>query len=233
MHPDLTEPQRRRSTPALRWWASFGGVGARTRRGLGAVKVEGLAAVTPEEVADAADAWCWASSRTAGKAWKASVGRCAISPRAETGPQSRRAIDRSPPGVAAGRSPMRFAVRPGVMRRSTNPEHLVDGRLSSRGLRSTDRVSFQGREAAATHRSSCWYRTMADRMASPLILRPYWNGQQWQPAALLLPGWKRRLCVRVGFGHGGPTARLAHRIRRGPHPGRHKSSPWPDAATIR
>jgi CRISPR-associated protein Cmr1 len=42
----------------------------------------------------------------------------------------------------------------------------------------------------------------ADRMASPLILRPYWNGQRYQPAALLLPGWEQRLQVRVGFGNG-------------------------------
>ena len=35
--------------PALRWWASFGGIGARTRRGLGTVKVVGLPAIAPEE----------------------------------------------------------------------------------------------------------------------------------------------------------------------------------------
>jgi CRISPR-associated protein Cmr1 len=29
-----------------------------------------------------------------------------------------------------------------------------------------------------------------DRMASPLILGPYWNGTRWQPAALLVPGWE-------------------------------------------
>lgn len=33
----------------LRWWASFGGVGARTRRGLGAVHVSGLDPVSREE----------------------------------------------------------------------------------------------------------------------------------------------------------------------------------------
>ena len=41
LHPDLTEAERQEVETALRWWASFGGVGARTRRGLGAVKVEG------------------------------------------------------------------------------------------------------------------------------------------------------------------------------------------------
>ena len=28
-----------------------------------------------------------------------------------------------------------------------------------------------------------------DRMASPLILRPYFDGKQYRPLALLLPGW--------------------------------------------
>ncbi len=34
----------------LRWWASFGGLGTRTRRGLGSVRVAELTPVTPEEV---------------------------------------------------------------------------------------------------------------------------------------------------------------------------------------
>lgn len=38
---------------ALRWWASFGGVGARTRRGFGAVNLEKLEAVTTTELKNA------------------------------------------------------------------------------------------------------------------------------------------------------------------------------------
>ena len=34
-------------------------------------------------------------------------------------------------------------------------------------------------------------------MASPLILRPWFDGRGYRPAALLLPGWKERLSVRV------------------------------------
>lgn len=36
---------------ALRWWASFGGIGARTRRGLGAVQVEGIEPIDEQAVA--------------------------------------------------------------------------------------------------------------------------------------------------------------------------------------
>ena len=35
----------------LRWWSCFGGLGARTRRGLGSVEIEGLESVTREEAA--------------------------------------------------------------------------------------------------------------------------------------------------------------------------------------
>jgi CRISPR-associated protein Cmr1 len=34
-----------------------------------------------------------------------------------------------------------------------------------------------------------------DRMASQLILRPYWDGQRWYPSALLIPGWEQALEV--------------------------------------
>ncbi len=36
--------------PALRWWASFGGLGARTRRGLGSIRISNLHAVTQEDI---------------------------------------------------------------------------------------------------------------------------------------------------------------------------------------
>ena len=59
-------------------------------------------------------------------------------------------------------------------------------------------------------------------MASPLILRPYFDGRRYAPAALLLPGWKDRVGVSVAFGRaaGRPAwpedlaerARLAARI---------------------
>ncbi|MEJ2075965.1 MAG: hypothetical protein P8X79_21175 [Reinekea sp.] len=35
---------------ALRWWASFGGLGARTRRGLGAIKIAQLDPIKPKDV---------------------------------------------------------------------------------------------------------------------------------------------------------------------------------------
>lgn len=36
-----------------------------------------------------------------------------------------------------------------------------------------------------------------ERMASPLILRPYFDGNRYAPAALLLPGWRDRISGEV------------------------------------
>ena len=44
-------------------------------------------------------------------------------------------------------------------------------------------------------------------MASPLILRPYFDGARYQPLALLLPGWESRVSVPVALDstHLGPA----------------------------
>jgi CRISPR-associated protein Cmr1 len=62
--------------PALRWWASFGGLGARTRRGLGSVKVDGLEPVTEAEIPEDFDFVPYrAKSKDAIDAWTSAVGR--------------------------------------------------------------------------------------------------------------------------------------------------------------
>ncbi|MEJ2046040.1 MAG: hypothetical protein P8X89_22520 [Reinekea sp.] len=38
-----------------------------------------------------------------------------------------------------------------------------------------------------------------DRMASPLILRPYWDGENWSGIALLLPNWQKALKQPLKF----------------------------------
>ncbi len=63
--------------PALRWWATFGGIGARTRRGVGSVKVAGLAPITETEAEDEGCKLAIYSSReklSATDAWKRAVG---------------------------------------------------------------------------------------------------------------------------------------------------------------
>ena len=192
---DLDAERRAQAEQALRWWASFGGVGARTRRGLGAVKVEGLEPVTRAEVAERGGRLILRTSGgDAANAWTSAV----------------EALQRFRQGQNMGRNPgpgrsrwpeadtLRLQTKRHALKHA--PEHTVKGVYprAAFGLP----IVFHFKDAGDPH-DQMLVPDGSDRMASPLILRPYWNGQQWQPAALLVPGWERRLSVRVGFGHGG------------------------------
>ena len=205
LHPDLTEQQCAEVDAALRWWASFGGIGARTRRGLGSILIRGLAPVTAEEVqarggrlalrprkADAPLAWKEAVSRLQAYRQKAHVGR-------------------NPPsgggGVPAGRS--RWP-EPDLIRRVQKthapkhpPVHPVQD-LTPRaafGLPIIFQFKDQNKDQNISDPSQQQLRPEnGDRMASPLLLRAYWNGQAWHPSALLLPEWERALNTRTTLG---------------------------------
>ncbi len=47
--PNVTNKQKEQAWESIRWWANFGGVGSRTRRGLGAIKVRGFETIEIEE----------------------------------------------------------------------------------------------------------------------------------------------------------------------------------------
>ncbi|MCY4638524.1 MAG: type III-B CRISPR module RAMP protein Cmr1 [Acidobacteria bacterium] len=208
-----TKPaQRTQVVEALRWWASFGGVGARTRRGLGAVAVTSDVAdvkpVSREEVAERG-------------------GELSLQPRAEPITAWKRAVEalrdfRQGPGV--GRNPGSRPNRPGrsrwpesdAIRRLTGqwtprhePRHPVEDLYPRAAFGLPMVFHFKDRDdpkgpndkgptlvPKAPEGSSA---KDPDRMASPLILRPYFDGAGYCPLALLLPGWRDRVSISVGF----------------------------------
>ena len=204
---DVTPAQREGVIEALRWWANFGGVGARTRRGLGAVKVAGdnmaLKPVTAEEV-KTRGGWM-AVGGTAGsamKAWKDAVG----------------ALQRFRQGPGEGRNSGQ-PNRPGrsrwpeadTIRRATNthasmhkPEHPVDGFYPRTAFGLPIVFHFKDKGDPKDQVLNPGHR---ERMASPLILRPYFDGQQYRSMALLLPDWEKRISIPVHFNsrHGEPA----------------------------
>lgn len=201
-HPELPDCARDEVHQAIRWWASFGGIGARTRRGLGAVQVATLAPVTVAEVqALGGQLALLRPGRNATDAWKAAVALLQLFRQ----------------GVGVGRNPGDEPNRPG---RSRWPEadtlRALSGRAAAKHqtpvctVRAFPRAAFglpivfhfkdKGDpddhilEPADLHAD-----LPRDRLASPLILRPYWDGTGWHPAALLLPGWQTALRAPLKF----------------------------------
>ena len=198
----VTDSQRRQVEQALRWWASFAGVGARTRRGVGAIKLNGnldrLRPVSKEEVEalhgqmvlgrrrnDALGAWTEAVEALQSFRQGLGVGR-----------------NRQHGGNRPGRSrwPEPDAIRE-IFGRHTprhEPEHPAKGMFprAAFGLplvfhfKDPDDPKGPTLEPAEKGR---------ERMASPLILRPYFDGTGYRPLALLLPGWEQRVSVKVAF----------------------------------
>ena len=175
--------------PALRWWASFGGIGARTRRGLGSVKVKDcLLPVTEAEVAAIGGKLEKRNANpNAEGAWKEAIEKLRMFRQ----------------GVEVGRNPGVQPNRPG---RSRWPEadsireitgHHSAGHTPTHPARlAFPRAVFglpiithynNNHEPPDTTLSPLLLGEKQDRLASPLILKAMWNGTDYTPIALLLP----------------------------------------------
>lgn len=223
---DLAPGEIAEVNTALRWWASFGGLGARSRRGLGAIQVQGLDPVTADDVAgrggrlvlrpptkDVTPTWKAAVELLKAFRQGANIGR---NPKA---PDSKSPVGRSRWPEADAIRALAGCAHPRHKERQVKPDqfpraafglpivfHFKDAPTNrDRDMRNFDATQFDPEdhvlEPSGTH----------DRLASPLILRPYWNGSAWQPAALLLPGREKALTQPLKF------------------KGRdHAPQPWPD-----
>jgi CRISPR-associated protein Cmr1 len=193
---NLDDERRKQVIEAMRWWASFGGVGARTRRGLGAVKVSG-AGIEPIGEAEVKGAGCELRLLSPGKdatgCWQVAVKRLQEFRQGEN-------IGRNPGSQGRpGRS--RWPEPDAVRRRSKKnllchkPEHVA-GDVFPRAafglpiifqFKDKKKDRDNGRPEDFDPPDHTLQPISGDRMASPLILRPYWRDNQWYAAALLLP----------------------------------------------
>lgn len=204
----LNESQREEVETALRWWASFGGVGARTRRGLGAVWVKHLEVVRQEELGgemrlvfmnDGDDARssapepmeCWTKALAALRDFRQAAGFAR-----NEGQQANR------PGRS--RWPEADAIRRLTEQHHANhvPAHKA-GNWFPRAVFGLPIIfHFKDQRGSFNAQSPHGGRQKAqggdppdatlkpknkERMASPYILRPYWDGRRWHPALLRLP----------------------------------------------
>ena len=211
-HPTTQPEQRAQVVEALRWWASFGGVGARTRRGLGAVRVTSddtePQPVSCREVEAQGGRMVLRATSTAIDAWSEAVNALK---NFRQGPKLGRR-----PGGKSNRPGRSHWPEPDTIRRRTHqhapghePQHPVDGFYprAAFGLpivfhfkNSGDPKARDGKGPTLVPRNPPGSGMKdPDRMASPLILRPYFDGGGYRPLALLLPGWEQCVGVSVGF----------------------------------
>ena len=191
-----SENDKQQVLETLRWWVMFGGVGARTRRGCGAFIVETCSIkeiMQPISVEEAQEAGCRLVMRQekgkAEQAWKEAVERLRdFRQKANVGrnPPSEQAKREKKP---AGRS--RWP-EPDAIRRITKhpcvrhqPEHPA-GNIFPRAMFGMP-IIFHFKDKGEPADMQLLPKGK-ERMASPIIVRPIWQGkEQWVAGALLLP----------------------------------------------
>ncbi|MDP2361405.1 MAG: type III-B CRISPR module RAMP protein Cmr1 [bacterium] len=175
---------------AVRWWASFGGVGARTRRGAGAVFVtfedKSLVPVSREDAQSkgctlvvqqtvfAKPVAAWSAAIAALQTFRQGVGLAR-----ESGNNNR-------PGRSRWPEPDAIRRIVGTNSPGHKPVYRADNWFPRAAFGLPIIFHFKDADAGDPHNSTL-HPVMADRMASPLVIRPYWNGSDWLAAALLMP----------------------------------------------
>lgn len=194
--PNITKEQRKQVWEAIRWWSSFGGVGARTRRGLGAIKVmlnnKLITPITAQEASDAGCCLVLKSKNNAYDAWTYAVNKMKTFRQIGVGRNNYNSRSRWP--------------EPDAIRRITGqslPKHaerLTTENIFPRAAYGLP-IIFKFKDGGDTTDTDPIQTTLTavricennkevklDRMASPIILRPYLTEKgQWYAAALLLP----------------------------------------------
>lgn len=186
----ISETEKKQVLETLRWWAMFGGVGARTRRGCGAFIVETCSVeeiMQPISVEEAQEAGCRLVMRQekgkAEQAWKEAVER--LRDFRQKPNVGRNQQNNGHPGRS--RWPEPDAIRRITNRHAANhqPTHPA-GNIFPRAMFGMPIIfHFVGGGEPADMQL---LPKGKERMASPIIVRPIWQGkEQWVAGALLLP----------------------------------------------
>ena len=195
----LTATQTEQVQEALRWWACFGGLGARTRRGLGAVRVEGLKPVSEKEVAAIGGRLVLGKTGQADalKAWQQGIGKLRDF-------RQKEGLGRNPgqsgrPGRSCWPEPdaIRRLAKTHYSNHASNhaPEHKA-GNVFPRAAFGLPIIFDFGKTAKQgdpekftlkAYKPGGSLTDLSERMGSPVLIRPYHTAGKWYAAALLLP----------------------------------------------
>lgn len=185
---------------AIRWWASFGGIGSRTRRGLGAVDVKNsdIKPVSADEVTLKGGILTLVSQN--GKqdpvaCWQYGGDKLRDFRQGSHGRHYRK-NEKTGKYSIPGRSfwPEADQLRH-LTGKNADGKHLPKFKPDFILPRAAFGMPIQFQFPSEKNDPPKLNLTpkYSERMASPLILRPYYDGEKWHAAALLLPEWKNVL----------------------------------------
>lgn len=198
----INDTQKEQVWAALRWWANFGGLGARTRRGLGAILLKNAKGKeipsylqTPISIDEVKLAGCDIKLRsnqgTAYAAWQQAIQKLQTFRQVNVGRPDHSSRSRWPEPDAIRRIKGQYLIR---NEKTHAPIHKAGSlfpraafglpiifKFKDDGTRRTD-------EPVQSSLQPVVDGNVKERMASPLILRPFYTKEKkWVSAALLLP----------------------------------------------
>ena len=187
----LNAKQKQEVKESIRWWASFGGIGGRTRRGFGALKIKNLPAVTADEVALLGGKLCLKESeQSADKAWRKAIHDFKAFRQGEN--MGRNKGQGKTPGRSRWPEPDTLRRIYRTRSRNHTPIHQAGNYFPRATFGLPIQFKFKD-ERRGEPKQSTLIPKEKERMASPLILRAYNDRGTWKPAALLLPCWSETL----------------------------------------
>lgn len=187
---DLSDDDIHQVWETLRWWANFGGVGARTRRGLGAIQIEKneffQSVVTLDEIQSLGFNAKTFSANSAYSAWKKAIEKLQSFRQVSVGRKtnSNRSLWPEPDAIRK--------ITKQASNKHKEPTIKCDYfPRAAFGLPIIFKFKDDGNgandEPAQTSLQPKYQDNIMERMSSPLILRPYFDGKSWLSMALLLP----------------------------------------------
>jgi CRISPR-associated protein Cmr1 len=200
----ITAEQIKQIEETIRWWASFGGIGGRTRRGFGAIKISGLKPVEATEMKDSMKLELVSGPNerelfgSAEGAWKEATRRLYTFRQGKNIGRNEGQGNR--PGRSRWPEPDQLRRMSGKSKENHEPEHKA-GNVFPRAAFGMP-IIFDFNDRSKKEPSTMTLLPLgAQRMASPLILRPYYDGEKWYASALLLPNCRYCFGIcKVGSG---------------------------------
>ena len=188
----LTDAQWGSVEESIKWWACFGGIGARTRRGLGAVEINQIEAITPEQVSQY---HCilktLPNNPDAINAWNKSIEKLKLFRQGKNIGRNNGSDPKKPKKLGRSFWPEADSIRK-LTNKNANGRHPVNHEAVGYFPRAAFGLpiifDFNSPPNAGEPRETTLKPTISERMASPLILKPMAMGNgKYAPIALLLP----------------------------------------------